>query len=108
MTSADLLPETVLKRNPGYTPAIHFYIHATEAAGVPAGPVNDFAQVFADPQVIARALKVGVLHPLSGSLPLVRSPMLLSETPNRAKSSCGIYTRPSEESSLTSRTMFVS
>jgi tetratricopeptide (TPR) repeat protein len=28
--------ETVLKRNPGYTPAIHFYIHATEAAGVPA------------------------------------------------------------------------
>jgi tetratricopeptide (TPR) repeat protein len=30
------LLETVLKRNPGYTPAIHFYIHATEAAGVPA------------------------------------------------------------------------
>ena len=30
------LLETVLKRNPDYTPAIHFYIHATEIAGVPA------------------------------------------------------------------------
>jgi tetratricopeptide (TPR) repeat protein len=29
------LLETVLKRNPDYTPAIHFYIHATEIAGYP-------------------------------------------------------------------------
>ena len=29
------LLETVLKRNPDYTPAIHFYIHATEVAGYP-------------------------------------------------------------------------
>jgi hypothetical protein len=29
------LLETVLKRDPDYTPAIHFYIHATEIAGVP-------------------------------------------------------------------------
>jgi len=29
------LLEGVLKRNPDYTPAIHFYIHATEAAGYP-------------------------------------------------------------------------
>jgi tetratricopeptide (TPR) repeat protein len=35
--------ETVLKRNPGYTPAIHFYIHATEAAGVP-----ELAEPYAD------------------------------------------------------------
>lgn len=30
----DLL-QTVLKRNPDYTPAIHFYIHATETVGTP-------------------------------------------------------------------------
>jgi tetratricopeptide (TPR) repeat protein len=30
------LLEAVLKRDPDYTPAIHFYIHATEVAGVPA------------------------------------------------------------------------
>ncbi len=29
------LLEAVLKRNPDYTPAIHFYIHATEAGGYP-------------------------------------------------------------------------
>lgn len=29
------LLERVLKRDPDYTPAIHFYIHATEGAGVP-------------------------------------------------------------------------
>jgi len=29
------LLERVLKRNPDYTPAIHFYIHATESADVP-------------------------------------------------------------------------
>jgi len=29
------LLEAVLKRNPDYTPAIHFYIHATEVAGYP-------------------------------------------------------------------------
>lgn len=30
------LLETVLKRNPNYSPAIHFYIHATEMSGFPA------------------------------------------------------------------------
>jgi crotonobetainyl-CoA:carnitine CoA-transferase CaiB-like acyl-CoA transferase len=39
---------------------------ALEAAGVPAGPVNDIAQVFADPQVIHRAMRMpaGVRSPI--------------------------------------------
>jgi hypothetical protein len=36
MGKAVALLEGVLKRNPDYTPAIHFYIHATEVAGYPA------------------------------------------------------------------------
>jgi len=35
MGKAVALLEEVLKRNPDYTPAIHFYIHATEIAGYP-------------------------------------------------------------------------
>jgi crotonobetainyl-CoA:carnitine CoA-transferase CaiB-like acyl-CoA transferase len=31
---------------------------ALEAAGIPAGPINDVAQVFADPQVVARGMAV--------------------------------------------------
>jgi crotonobetainyl-CoA:carnitine CoA-transferase CaiB-like acyl-CoA transferase len=31
---------------------------ALEAAGIPAGPINDVAQVFADPQVVARGMRL--------------------------------------------------
>lgn len=41
---------------------------ACEAQGVPAGPINDLAEVFADPQVIARGMQIG-----SGGVPGVRS-----------------------------------
>jgi crotonobetainyl-CoA:carnitine CoA-transferase CaiB-like acyl-CoA transferase len=46
---------------------------ACEGAGVPAGPINDMAEVFADPQVIARGLQIA-----PGGLPGVRSPMRFS------------------------------
>ncbi|MDL2425144.1 CoA transferase, partial [Pseudomonas sp. BAgro211] len=52
-----------------------------EQASVPCGPINDLAQVFADPQVIARGLRVDLPHPLAGSVPQVASPIRLSETP---------------------------
>jgi crotonobetainyl-CoA:carnitine CoA-transferase CaiB-like acyl-CoA transferase len=56
-------------------------LDALDKANVPAGSVNDFAQVMADPQVIARGLEVKVPHPLADLVSLVRSPMRLSETP---------------------------
>ncbi|MBD9483475.1 CoA transferase [Pseudomonas sp. PDM14] len=52
-----------------------------EQAGVPCGPVNDLAQVFADPQVVARGLRVDLPHPLAGSTPQVASPLRLSASP---------------------------
>lgn len=57
------------------------WVAELERAGVPCGPINDLAQVFQDPQVVARGLKVDVPHPLAGSLPQVASPIRLSETP---------------------------
>ena len=57
------------------------WIAALEPAGVPCGPINDLAQVFADPQVIARGLKVELPHPLAGTVPGVASPIRLSATP---------------------------
>ncbi|WP_148710852.1 CaiB/BaiF CoA transferase family protein [Pseudomonas aeruginosa] len=45
------------------------------------GPINDLAQVFADPQVQARGLRVELPHPLAGTVPQVASPIRLSETP---------------------------
>ncbi len=47
---------------------------ACEAEGVPAGPINDLAEVFADPQVIARGMQIA-----PGGVPGVRSPMTFSD-----------------------------
>jgi formyl-CoA transferase len=45
------------------------------------GPINDVAQVFEEPQVKARGVKIELDHPVAGKLPLVASPMRFSATP---------------------------
>jgi len=57
------------------------WVTALEQAGVPCGPINDLAQVFADPQVQHRGLKVEMPHPLAGRVPQVASPLRLSASP---------------------------
>jgi formyl-CoA transferase len=57
------------------------WIERLDAAGVPCGPINDYKEVFDDPQVRHRQLKIETPHPLSGSLPGIASPMRFSETP---------------------------
>jgi crotonobetainyl-CoA:carnitine CoA-transferase CaiB-like acyl-CoA transferase len=57
------------------------WLSALEGAKVPCGPINNLAEVFADPQVLAREMTVRMPHPLAGSVQLVASPMRLSATP---------------------------
>ena len=57
------------------------WIVRLEAAGVPCGPINDLAQVFSEPQALARGLRMELPHPSAGNVSLVRSPMRFSETP---------------------------
>ena len=57
------------------------WVEILEAAGVPNGPINDVAQVFEEPQVKARGIKVELDHPVAGKLPTVASPMRFSATP---------------------------
>ena len=57
------------------------WLAALDAAKVPCGPINDLADVFADPQVLARGMKTAVAHPHHDALELVASPMRLSATP---------------------------
>jgi formyl-CoA transferase len=52
-----------------------------EAAGIPSGPINDYAQVFADPQVAARGMVVEVDHPTLGRMRGLGSPVKMSATP---------------------------
>ncbi|MEA2584662.1 MAG: hypothetical protein QOF33_2747 [Thermomicrobiales bacterium] len=49
-----------------------------DAKGVPCGPINDVAQVFADPQTLDQGLKREVAHPTLGSVTLTGFPYHLS------------------------------
>jgi crotonobetainyl-CoA:carnitine CoA-transferase CaiB-like acyl-CoA transferase len=61
-------------------PVAH-WLERLEAVGVPSGPINDFDQVFADPHVQSRGMRVCVDHPFEPALPLVRNALSFSGTP---------------------------
>ena len=54
-------------------------------AGVPAAPVNNVAEMVADPQVQAREMFVERDHPVYGRLKTTGTPLKLSETPGRIR-----------------------
>jgi formyl-CoA transferase len=57
------------------------WVAALDGAGVPNGPINDLKQVFEEPQVVARGMRIDVPHPTAGTVPMVASPMRFSATP---------------------------
>jgi crotonobetainyl-CoA:carnitine CoA-transferase CaiB-like acyl-CoA transferase len=59
-----------------------------EAAGVPASPINTIGQMFADPQTVARGMRLDLDDGHGNRLPSVRAPMVMSGTPL-------VYERPS-------------
>jgi len=60
---------------------------ALERQGVPAGPINTVADVFADPQVIARGMKIELPSEAAkgGAIPSVRSPIVVDGQPMAAE-----------------------
>ena len=54
-------------------------LRALEAAGVPAGPINTVEQAFADPQVIARGMRIDVTRDDGTVLPGLRTPIRFSD-----------------------------
>ena len=60
---------------------VSYWLDALEQAGVPCGPVNDFAQVFADEHVRSRGMEIKVDHPFEHALSLIRNPITFSGTP---------------------------
>lgn len=59
------------------------WVGAFEQASLPCCPVNTLDQVFADPQVEARHMRIAMPHPLAGKgqVDLIGSPIKMSETP---------------------------
>jgi crotonobetainyl-CoA:carnitine CoA-transferase CaiB-like acyl-CoA transferase len=54
------------------------WLDALEPLGVPCGPINRIDQVFADPQLAARGLRMDLPHPLAGTVPQVGTPIKFS------------------------------
>jgi crotonobetainyl-CoA:carnitine CoA-transferase CaiB-like acyl-CoA transferase len=61
---------------------------ALEKATVPASPINNIAEMFEDPQIVARGMRMDLADADGNMLPSVRAPMLMSRTPL-------LYERPS-------------
>ncbi|CAJ0733589.1 CoA transferase [Cupriavidus gilardii] len=57
------------------------WIRLLEAVGVPCGPINDMADVFRDPQVLARDMRQELPHPTAGQVSVPGSALKLSATP---------------------------
>jgi crotonobetainyl-CoA:carnitine CoA-transferase CaiB-like acyl-CoA transferase len=57
------------------------WLERFEANDIPCGPINDYAAVFADPQVAAREMVVEVEHPSLGRVRALGSPIKMSATP---------------------------
>ncbi len=56
-------------------------LQALEAAGIPAGPIYDVAEMLDDPQARARGMVIETEHDVFGSLRTIANPVRLSETP---------------------------
>jgi crotonobetainyl-CoA:carnitine CoA-transferase CaiB-like acyl-CoA transferase len=74
-TLIPLLAEALSRRT------VHEWNAECEAAGVPSGPINNFEQVFSDPQIVHRQMQMKMPHPSAGSVPQVANPVKFSATP---------------------------
>jgi crotonobetainyl-CoA:carnitine CoA-transferase CaiB-like acyl-CoA transferase len=60
-------------------------VNTLAEGGVPAAPVNNVAEMVADPQIQAREMFVEVEHPVYGPVKITGTPLKLSETPGRVE-----------------------
>jgi crotonobetainyl-CoA:carnitine CoA-transferase CaiB-like acyl-CoA transferase len=63
------------------TRATREWVDALEPLGVPCGPINDVAELFSDPQALARGLRVDIPSGTGRSVPSIASPLRLSAAP---------------------------
>jgi crotonobetainyl-CoA:carnitine CoA-transferase CaiB-like acyl-CoA transferase len=79
------------------TKATNDWVEVLEAAGVPCGPVYDYAQMFADPQVRHRGLVQYASDPELGEVPHIRTGQ---DRRRGAGAQCRAQTRPAQRRNL--------
>jgi crotonobetainyl-CoA:carnitine CoA-transferase CaiB-like acyl-CoA transferase len=73
------------------------WLERFEASGIPCGPINDYAAVFADPQVRAREMVVPIEHPTLGRVQTLGAAVKMSETPMRVGRRAPLFGEHTEE-----------
>ena len=75
----DELIQIITERLTGETTA--YWLDRFASLHIPAGPINDLAQVFSDPVVAERRIVRSLNHSLVGDVPTVANPVRFSDTP---------------------------
>jgi formyl-CoA transferase len=73
------------------------WVAALVEAGVPCGPIHDYAEVFADPHTRAREMEVAIEHPVEGTIRALGIPVKLSDTPGAIRRPAPLLGQHSEE-----------
>ncbi len=73
------------------------WVEHLAAAGIPAGPINNVAQILADPQIAAREMVVEIVHASGAPLKLLGPVPKFSATPARVQSPPPLLGQHTEE-----------
>ncbi len=68
-----------------------------DSAGVPAGPIYDMAEVYADPQVQARGMRTDAPHARLGTVSHIGLPVKLSDTPGSVRTAAPVLGQDTDE-----------
>lgn len=73
------------------------WLEACDQAGVPAGPINNFAQAMEDPHYQARGMVQEMEHPVIGTMKTIGFPGKLSRTPAQIRRPAPLYAQHTDE-----------
>jgi crotonobetainyl-CoA:carnitine CoA-transferase CaiB-like acyl-CoA transferase len=74
-----------------------YWLQKFEAAGVPAGPINNFGDVVQDPHYLERDMVEEVEHPIIGKMKMIGIPSKFSVTPGRIRMPAPLYGEHTDE-----------
>src|SRR4029450_10707178 len=77
--------------------AAAFWLERRDKEGVPAGPINNYAEALSDPQALARRMVVDLIHPGAGPIKALGGPGKLSDTPGAVDRAAPLLGQNTEE-----------
>lgn len=90
------LLETVLEEILSLNGTAH-WLNLCDIAGVPAGPINNFAQAMQDEHFLARGMVEEIEHPVIGKMKTIGFPSKFSLTPSQIRSPAPLFAQHTDE-----------